>query len=68
MFICSSPLISAERCGEGVQEVDSQRNTYRWSQLGFSSQLDPKTLDKKTVQHNVDDGILTKQIFPGAQR
>jgi hypothetical protein len=23
-----------------------------------------KTLDKKTVQHNVDDDILTKQIFP----
>jgi hypothetical protein len=24
-----------------------------------------KTLDKKTVQHNVDDDILTKQIFLG---
>jgi hypothetical protein len=30
--------------------------------------LESKTLDKKTVQHNVDDDILTKQIFPRAQR
>ncbi len=28
----------------------------------------PKTLDKKTVQHNVDDNILTKQFFSRAQR
>jgi hypothetical protein len=28
----------------------------------------PKTSDKKTVQYNVDDDILTKQIFPRAQR
>jgi hypothetical protein len=27
-----------------------------------------KTLDKKTVQNNVDDDILTKQIYPRAQR
>jgi hypothetical protein len=27
-----------------------------------------KTLDKKTVQHNVVDDILTKQCFPRAQR
>ncbi len=29
------------------------------------SRSSPKTLDKKTVQHNVDDDILTKQIFLG---
>jgi hypothetical protein len=28
----------------------------------------PKTLYKKTVQHNVDDDILTKQCFPRAPR
>ncbi len=28
----------------------------------------PKTLYKKTVQHNVDDDILTKQCFPRALR
>jgi hypothetical protein len=27
-----------------------------------------KTLNKKTVQHNVDDDILTKQCFPRAHR
>jgi hypothetical protein len=30
--------------------------------------LGPKTLYKKTVQHNVDDDILTKQCFPRAHR
>jgi hypothetical protein len=28
----------------------------------------PKTLNKKTVQHNVDDHILTKQCFPRVHR
>ncbi len=39
-----------------------------WGRWRHSGPAQPKTLDKKTVQHNVDDDILTKQIFPGAQR
>jgi hypothetical protein len=30
--------------------------------------VEAKTLYKKTVQHNVDDNILTKQCFPRALR
>jgi hypothetical protein len=41
--IYSSPLISALRCG---QEMDSQDNTYRWSQLGF--QLPARPPNNKT--------------------
>jgi hypothetical protein len=30
--------------------------------------INPKILYKKTVQHNVDNDILTKQCFPRAPR
>jgi hypothetical protein len=32
------------------------------------SRYGSKTLYKKTVQHNVDEDILTKQCFPRAHR
>jgi hypothetical protein len=37
-------------------------------QAGASRNSSSKTLYKKTVQHNVDDDILTKQCFPRALR
>jgi NADH dehydrogenase FAD-containing subunit len=37
--------------------------TYLWAGGNHT-----KTLYKKTVQHNVDDDILTKQCFPRAPR
>jgi hypothetical protein len=38
------------------------------SQLANGVRIQAKTLNKKTVQHNVDDDILTKQYFPKAGR
>ncbi len=40
LSINSSALISAERWGGGEEEIDSQRDTCKWSQLGFQLQPD----------------------------
>jgi hypothetical protein len=35
---------------------------------GWGYGIEPKTLNEKTMQHNVEDDILTKQCFPRAHR
>jgi hypothetical protein len=41
----SSPLISAERWGEG-HDIDSQRDTYKQSRLSFRCQLNLQTAEQ----------------------
>ncbi len=60
----NSPLISAERCvgGGGGQDIDGQLDTYRQSQLGFSSP-EPPYCCLQNLQLFYDWGRQLRRIF-----
>jgi hypothetical protein len=52
------------------KRTNNSEKRYKEKQLSMYSTyyVQANTVNKKTMQHNVDDDILTKQCFPRAHR